>query len=118
MPITFSDLGVSEDLGRRILVVARSIAPCLNTLEGEDQKDAIAILKGVAGEAKGRGSRHVANERIGPAAVTWREVKSWFAADDINGLRALCGADAPAPLPLGSFPKPSRVVSRLFPDDC
>ena len=114
-----SDLtGISEDLARRILVVGRSIAPGLNSLTGENRLDAIAILKGIAGEAKGRGSRLVGSQRIGPAEVTYREVASWFSDDDRNGLRFLCDAATAAPTPLGDFPKPSRAISRMWPDEC
>ncbi|MCG2921534.1 hypothetical protein KZ305_25960, partial [Escherichia coli] len=49
MAISHGAISSDEDLGRRVLVRARIIAPCLDTLdpESESGKDAISILKGV-----------------------------------------------------------------------
>lgn len=108
--------GVDENLARRILAVARFIAPGLDHLDGEPRNDAIAILLGVAAEAKARGSRLVKAQRVGPASVDY-QAGSWFADDDRNALRALCAAPATTGHPVGSFPKPARVFSRLWPEE-
>ena len=108
--------GVESDLALRIIAAALSIAPRLDTLpEGRNREMAIAILKGIAGEAGPRGSRHVKGQRIGPAGVDYADVKSWFFDDDRNSLRALCGMTSAAPTPIGYFPKPG-IVSRIWPE--
>lgn len=116
--------GVDVTLARRILSVARSIAPCLDSLvdgPGDDdpkpKSDAIAILQGVAGEAKARGSRLVGAQRIGPAAVTYRDVSSWFSPDDRDGLRALCAVVSSAGHPVGTFPKATTAFGRIWPEE-
>lgn len=115
--ITADDLtGVDENLARRILAVARFIAPGIDLLDGEPLMDAIAILLGVAAEAKARGSRLVKAQRIGPASVDY-QAGSWFSDDDRWALRALCGVPATSGHPVGSFPKPARVFSRLWPEE-
>lgn len=115
--ITISDLtGVEQQLALRILAVARTIAP-LDTLEGSARDEAIAILRGVADEARGRGSRLVKSQRIGTASVDYSAAESWFSTDDRAALRALVGAvDSGAGLPVGQFPT-SRLVGRLWPED-
>lgn len=113
--------GIDEALARRVLAVARTIAPCLDSLaDGTEEKaTAVAILVAVAGEVRARGSRQVASQRIGPAAVAYRDVGSAFTDDDRSALRGLCGAVAPSPgEPVGSFPKPSRSLERMWPEDC
>ncbi len=112
---------VGEDVARRILAVARTIAPCLDSLpdESEEKKTAIAILTAVGAEVVARGSRQVASQRIGPAAVVYRDVGSAFTDDDRSALRGLCAAATRAPGdPVGSFPKPSRSLERMWPEDC
>lgn len=108
--------GVDTDLARRVIAYARSIAPCLDSLDGEDKNTAIAILKGVAADAQPRGSRLVASQRTADSSVTYRDVGSWFTSDDRAALRAMCTASASGPLPLGSFPQPSRRMHDLFPE--
>lgn len=108
--------GVDATLARRVIVHARSIAPCLESLDGDMKKDAVALLTGVAAEAAARGARHVRAQRIGPASVDYGPASSWFTDDDRRALRALCGAAAGG-LPLGSFPRPG-IIGRLWPEDC
>lgn len=48
--IALNEISSDDSLARRVLVRARSIAPCLDTLEGEPRLDAIAILTGVVAE--------------------------------------------------------------------
>jgi hypothetical protein len=108
--------GVDETLALRVIATARSIAPCLHTLEGGDRATAIAILRGVAAEAKSRGARHVKGQSVGPARVDYGTSESWFFADDRASLRALCSASSAPGGPIGSFPT-SSLVSRLWPEE-
>ena len=114
--ITPDELGVDEDVARRILVAARSIAPCIDSFEDESEqkKNALAILRGVAAEAPAAGSRRVKDQSIGSARVAYWDAETW-SAQDRAGLRSLCTASAPTGLPRGSFPL-ERPVSRLWPE--
>jgi hypothetical protein len=120
-----SDLtGVEETLARRVIIYARSIAPCLDSLvdvEGDEnpkpRSDAIAILVGVAAEVPRPGARRVKRERIGPADAEYFQVSSAFTDDDRAGLRALCSAsESTGGLPVGSFPKSARVITSMWPE--
>lgn len=116
--------GIDETLALRVLGHARSFAPCLDRIGDDptnveqarrDKETAVAILKGVATEARDRGSRLVKGQRVGPAGVDYTDVASWFGPDDRAALIALCGR-APAPAgPVGHFPKPGRI-SQLWPE--
>lgn len=117
MPIKPEDIGGDPDAARRIIVLARSIAPCIDSFadNSEEKKDAVAILKGVATEAAARGARHVRSEAVGTARVTY-EVGSAFTDDDRDSLRALCGASSGhSDTPAGSFPK-ERPIGRVWPE--
>lgn len=116
--ISADDLqGIDELTALRIIAVARSIAPCLDSLEyGADREQAVAILKGVAQEATGRGSRHIKGQRIGSAAVDYRSVSDWFSQEDKDALRAICKTSAGGGGPVGLFPAADRTLSRLFPE--
>lgn len=109
--------GVDEALARRVLAHTHFIAPCvISLLPGSQEHEyAVAILQGVAAEAKARGSRLVKSERIGPAAVDYQSVDSWFSTDDRNALKALCNVTASAGGSVGSFP-PASLVSRVWPE--
>lgn len=109
--------GVDTTLARRILSVARSIAPCVDSLEGEPKANAVAILQGVAGEAKARGSRLIASQRIPSAQVTYRDVGSWFSDDDRAALKAICGAVSSAGHPIGTFPAAASAFGRIWPEE-
>lgn len=114
--ITPEDLtGVDEALARRVIVVARSIAPCIDSLDGEEKLDALAILQGVVGEAGTRGSLHVLSERAGTVGVSYSTVRSWFQPDDKAGLRALCGGPVNEG-PVGDFPS-KRLFTHIWPED-
>lgn len=119
-----AELGVDETLALRVLGIARSFAPCLDRI-GDDQTDqgardretAVAILSGVAAEARDRGSRLVKAQRIGPAGVDYTDAGSWFSADDRAALISLCAKPAATSSgPLGHFPRPG-VTSRLWPEE-
>lgn len=107
--------GVDETLARRIIAMARSIAPGLDSLEDDPRDDAIAILLGVAETATARGSLLIKQQVMGPARVTYTEAASWFSDDDRAALRALVEANsAPTFGPIGSFPWPDRTVELAF----
>lgn len=114
-------LAVGEDVARRVLAVARTIAPCLDSLpdDSDEKETAIAILSAVCAEVVARGSRQVASQRIGSASVAYRDVGSAFTDDDRSALRGLCSAvSASAGQPVGSFPRPARALERMWPEDC
>ncbi|TFD47574.1 hypothetical protein E3T46_17415 [Cryobacterium sp. Hh11] len=100
------DISTDTDLARRILVRARSIAPCLNSLlDGDDRKlDAIAILKGVIAEVPAPGARRVKSRGRNGTSISYNDPGGAFSDDDIMSLRSLCDVAAVG-LPVGSFPK-------------
>ena len=106
------DISTDTDLARRILVRARSIAPCLNSLlDGDDRKlDAIAILKGVIAEVPAPGARRVKSRGRNGTSISYNDPGGAFSDDDIMSLRSLCDV-ASAGLPVGSFPK-ARAFGR------
>ena len=108
--------GVGEDVARRITVAARSIAPCIDSFPdgSEEQKNAIAILRGVAAEAPTPGSRRVRAQRIGSASVDYWNADTWM-PEDRSALRSLCSAAPSGGNPLGSFPV-SRPIDRVWPE--
>ena len=112
--------GIDEDTARRVLAVARSIAPCIPTLDAasEEGKDAIAILKSVIGELPAAGSARVRSQGRNGSTLTFADIKSAFTPDDRSGLRGLCSAASTTPvgLPAGSFPAPDGAVSRMWPE--
>lgn len=118
--ITHDMVGADEDLARELLIVARSIAPCIDSFEdhSEQRKDALAILKRVYKEidtlAAQRGSRFVKGQTVGPSRVEYFEIESAFNGTPRAALRALCASSAGG-LPRGSFPA-ERPVSRLWPE--
>lgn len=108
--------GVEETLAARITGVARSIAPGLDSLEGDAYEQAILILRGIAKEAQGRGSRLVKGQRIATASVEYFDA-SWFSVDDRAALRALCSAaSTTAGTPVGSFPK-AGLLTGVWPEE-
>ncbi len=117
MPIKPEHLGVDPDLARRILVLARIIAPCVETLPDDSplREDAIAVLRGVAAEAAALPPRSLASTGVGPMRETYRDIGSCFTEDDKASLRSLCGLTSSPGLPMGSFPDPG-LVSRLWPE--
>lgn len=108
--------GVDEQLAWRLITLARSIAPGIDTVEGDDFDAVIAILQGVATEATSRGSRFIASQRVGTASVNYWPDVSWFSEDDKASLRSLAKSGAGTTGPVGSFPAPSRVISHLWPE--
>ncbi|UFU03441.1 hypothetical protein LQF12_02185 [Ruania suaedae] len=107
--------GVDDAVARRLIVVARSIAPCLDTLEGEARLDAIAILQGVAAELPAPGTGRMRQQSRNGTSVSWADYRSAFGPDDRTGLLALCGARAGGG-PVGSFP-PSTMTRSIWPPE-
>lgn len=115
--ITAEDLtGVDELTAHRILAVAHSIAPGLDSLEGEPKNRAIAVLRGVAADVLPRGSRRVKSQRIGPASVEYFDAASWFTDDDRAALRGLCQSAPSGGMPIGQFPRPG-ILKNLWPEE-
>jgi hypothetical protein len=114
--ITHDLVGADEDLAREVLIIARDIAPCLDSLTGEDEKNALAILRRVFKSADRRGERFVKGQSIGPARVEYDvAVRSAFDGQPTRALRGLCVARPTGGMPRGSFPA-ERPVSRLWPE--
>lgn len=115
--LTATELGVSdEDLARRVLVRARTIAPCLDSLEGEAKLNAIAILKGVISEIPAAGTRRVKSKARNGTSITYESFGAAFGAEEISNLRSLCGATTGLGLPVGSFPA-AGVFAGIWPEE-
>lgn len=118
MAISPAELGGDEDLARRVLVLARVIAPCIDTFadDSEQKKDALAILRGIVGDTGARGSRFVRSEGVGSASVSYERAARFFTADDRDGLLSLCGAKTgPSAASKARFPKPGPI-GRVWPE--
>lgn len=117
MPITPTDLGGEESTARRLLVLARSIAPCIDSFadNSEEKKDAVAILKGVLAEQPAAGSRRTRSVSRNGTSMSFSDIESAFDADSRQALRSLCGAASSGGLPAGSFPK-ARPFSNVWPE--
>lgn len=118
--ITPDDLDpIDEDLARRVLIRARAIAPGILTVaaESELKKDAVAILKAVARRAGEVGSGAVSSKGRNGTTISFRDIKSAFALDDINGLRDIFAGPEVARhgLPRGSFPI-ARPLEHVWPE--
>lgn len=119
--ITPEDLGGDVELARRVIIYARSLAPCLHELIDDGKQDAISILKGasasLAGIVKVRSSA-VKSRSAGDWTLSYfsdSELGSVFTGDDRSALRALCPVVAGSGLgPIGSFPEPSRATRNLW----
>lgn len=111
-----SDLGGDADAARRVLVRARAIAPCLNSLEGEARDEAIAILKGVLAEAPEAGTRRAKQLSRNGTAVTFTEGAASFTVEDVTSLRSLCTAQEAQGLAQASFPV-DVLFERLWPEE-
>ncbi len=117
MAITAADIGSDEDLAREVLIIARDIAPCIDSFAdgSEEQKNALAVIRRVYKNIVGRGPTFVKSQRIGTASVDYGEVRSAFDGNPRRALRALCAAVAPAGHSVGSFPM-ERPVGRVWPE--
>ncbi|NHI16861.1 hypothetical protein [Microbacterium excoecariae] len=90
MAILPEDIGPDEQAARRVLARARDLAPCLDSLTGEPQKDALAILKGVYAELPDAGARRARSLSRNGTAITYDDAASAFSDDDVVSLRGLC----------------------------
>lgn len=117
VPITHADISTDENLGRRVLVRARIIAPCLDSLEANTEagKNAIAVLKGVVAEIPAAGSRRTRSLSRNGTSMSFDVIDAAFDEDSRASLRSLCGLTDGEALPRGSFPK-DRPVGRLWPE--
>ena len=119
MPITPTDLGGDENTARRVLVLARDIAPCIDSFpdESEDKLNAIAVLKGVLAELPAPGSRRTRAMSRNGTSMSFADIQSAFDDDARRSLRALCSAARAATpgIPLGSFPS-DRPFARVWPE--
>lgn len=116
MAITAAELGVDDDLARRILVRARIIAPCIDnfTDNSDEKRNAIAILKGVIAELPENGMLRATSMSRNGTSITLAAIKSAFEGDPAASLRSLC--PAATGMPRGRFPDPDRTIQRLWPE--
>lgn len=117
-PITPADLGGTDtDLARRVLVRARTIAPLLDTLDGERRLDAIAVLKGVIAEIPRPGESRLRGVTRNGTGKTFDAPSSWFSADDELSLRSLFETETTTNSgPAGHFPA-GRPLAGLWPEE-
>jgi hypothetical protein len=110
-------LGDDEDLAREVLIVARDIAPLLDSFpdESEDQKNALAILRRVYRDLAARGSFLVKGQGIGSARIEYSAILSAFDGQPTRALRALGGADTTDRGSSGSFPT-ERPLKQFWPE--
>lgn len=114
--ITHSDVSSDEELGRRVLAYARTIAPCLGSLDPDTEqgKDAIALLKGVAKAVPDGDMSRVRSMSRNGTSMSF-DVASAFSTDDRAALRHLCAGSGAGVGPIGSFPKGGHV-SKVWPE--
>ncbi len=100
-------LGGDEDLARRVLVLARGIAPCIDSFQdgSDEQKNALAILRGVIAEIPKPGSRRTRSMSRNGTSMSFTDVAAAFTDEDKSALRSLCGRTRAADRPRGSFPQ-------------
>ncbi|MDR6142041.1 hypothetical protein QE375_001595 [Microbacterium foliorum] len=117
MSITHGDISSDESLGRRVLVRARIIAPCLDSLDKDSEagKDAIAILKGVIAEIPAAGSRRTRSLSRNGTSMSVDVIDAAFDSDSRLSLQSLCDQGNPTGLPRGRFPK-DRPLGRVWPE--
>lgn len=115
--ITPNDISPDEDLARRVLARARSIAPGIDSIPDDDDRrvTVIAILRGVVAEIPPKGSRRVRSRSRNGTSISYGDIGGAFSDDDIASLRSECRVPA-AGLPLGSFPK-ARAFGRVWPEE-
>lgn len=113
-----SDLGGDEDRARLVLVRARTIAPCIDTLDpgSEPGKDAIAVLKDVLAGLPEPGERRTRGLSRNGTSITLDAVGSAFSEDNRAALRAICGASTSSGGPAASFPV-DRLFERIWPEE-
>ena len=104
MAITPNDLDTDDDsLARRVLHQARLIAPCLDSLDGENRETAIAVIDGLIAELPEPGSARVKSLSRNGTSMTF-DLSSAFTLDVRTSLGAFCVPETLPGLPRGSFP--------------
>lgn len=117
MVITFEDLELGdEDLAREVLVLALSIAPCLDSLVDEPRENALAILRRVARDAPAAGEGRLRSMSRNGTSIGIDTSAPLFDLRARAGLAALCPAAREGGLPRGSFPQ-GRPFGRLWPEE-
>lgn len=101
-------------VARRVISVALSIAPALDSLEGEAKARAVAIIEGGADELPTSGSRRVRSRSRNGTSVSFDGAAGVFTPEERAALRALCGLTASPGAPVGSFP-PSTITRSIWP---
>ena len=115
--ISHDEVGSDEDLAREVILVARSIAPCIATFEEGDprQRDALAVIRRVYQALEVRGSHMVASEQSGSTAVRYAAVETAFDGQPARALRTLCAEVGMGGHSQGVFPT-GRPISRVWPE--
>ncbi|APZ81758.1 hypothetical protein NCPPB3778_8 [Rathayibacter phage NCPPB3778] len=117
--ISHSDVGPDEFLARQILVLAKSIAPCLSSIDdtSEEAADAVSILRRVYSNATQRGPGYIKSQRIGSASVEYGDLSSMFDSDSRAALKAVCSQwqTNAAGLSMGAFPL-ERPIAQIWPE--
>ena len=113
--------GLTQDVARRVIAIAVSIAPCLHSLEDQARTTAIAVLTTVGGTLSfERPNPHLKAKTLGPKREEYVTgiIESAFTMDDRAALQGLCrdASMAGHAGPVGSFPEPSAALRRLFPE--
>ena len=116
-----SDLpGLTETVARRVIAVAVGIAPCLHSLVDDEKSSALAILSSVGlGLSHDRPNPYIKQKTLGPKSIQYVTgvIESAFTADDRVALQAMCRATSDGYAgPVGNFPPPPRMLSRLWPE--
>lgn len=116
--ISPDQIGGDENVARRVLVRARSIAPCIDSLAdgSEEQLNAIAILSAVVAEIPAPGTGRIRSKTRNGTSVTLADPGSWFSVDDTAALKSLCAAATAAGLPIGHFPT-ERAFANVWPEE-
>jgi hypothetical protein len=118
--VSAADLsGIEEQLALRVFAGARSIAPCIASIDplSDEGREVLALLRGIAADADmlAPGDRLVASEKSGTQSVTYST--SWYSVDDRTVLRSYCtGSASTSGGSIGVFPT-ARPIVKLWPED-
>lgn len=119
--LTAQDLELDEALARMVIRYATAVAPCLQSLEGEALEDAKAILLSIGRSLQDQPRRGVKRQTRGPWTTEYfsdSEISSIISYDDRMALQGLCGIGrSGSGGPVGRFPRPSRSLLSLWPED-
>lgn len=119
MAIIAAELSCDEDLGRRVLLYASSVAPCLQSLDGERREDAVAVLRSIAADIESAPGYRVKSRTRGEWTTTYfsdTEITSIISAADRDALKMLCGGARLAGSPRGQFPAPHLPLLHMWPE--